>query len=120
MRICKDLLSILIDFLFLIAIFGTIALGILFSKNVLFAKDKQLGSFTFITEELPLSMKDDIQIGDSLYDTLTKRKIGRIENLTLIESENSVQFILSTSEAICPRGSSLRTRDVWFYIRETL
>lgn len=111
----KLLLSIFLDFA-IIVIFISIIIGIVFiGKMMLFPTPDEEGRISIRTEVMPEEYKSYLCVGDTVFDTLTKRRVGQIQNIEVRESEGGVYFVLAIDSAFTPRGKSLRTRNLWFY-----
>lgn len=109
----KQLLSIFNDFIILMLVFSLIICAIYFAKSILFADFESGGELTIISERVPKSLSQYIFIGDEIFDTLTKRRIGSVESLEILEEGDFVRFVILTHAKYFPRGDSVRTADVW-------
>ncbi len=114
MRNSKQLLSIFIDFIFLISFALCLCLIFLFGKYVLYRDFDKGGELYILTESTNKEYINDLSVGDTLFDTLTKRKIGTADHVKAISSEESVQFIISVKANYTPKSKALRTERLWF------
>ena len=111
----KLLLSIFIDFLFLLLLIS-ICIGAFFALRALFSVDKKVsGEIKIRSELMPREHSLDISVGDAVYDPLTKRRVGSVSDIEIRECGDNVYFLLTLDASIMPRGSSLRTEELWFY-----
>lgn len=68
-----------------------------------------------VTEPLSDESRALLHVGDTVYDTLTKRRVGAISRL-IVQDNGSVAITIAAERT--PRGSSLRTALVWFEYTE--
>lgn len=115
-RISKRLLSNLIDFVFAITLISLLIGTLLFVKTLLYPETSDGGELTLRTELMPSEHREDLRVGDTVFDTLTKRRVGEITDLQVIEAQdNKIYFLLTLDAEFSPRGKSLRTVELWFY-----
>ena len=111
----KQLLSIFVDFLFIVVIVS-IVFGIFFTvKAVLYPKENGSGKITVRTELMPTEFENSLSVGDSVFDTLTKRRVGEIAALEKLQREDKIFFLLTINASFIPRSKALRTENLWFY-----
>ena len=111
----KLLLSVFLDFSLIIMFLSIIIGSVFIGKLILFPIPDEEGRLLIRTEVMPEEYKSHLSVGDTVFDTLTKRRVGRIQSIETRESEGGVCFILTLDSAFTPRGKSLRTRNLWFY-----
>ena len=117
MKIGRISSGVVFDFFALTAMFSAVLLSVLFAKHLLFRENGDPRELTFITEAIPSELEGRIAVGDTLYDTLTKRKLGEIKTLDRIYESDKVKFILKTNAIFTPSSEALRTDALWFRVK---
>ena len=113
----KVLLSIFVDFLFIVS-FLSIVIGAFFiSKAILYPSGNGAVELKIQTEEVSREYIGDIRLGDSVYDTLTKREVGKVTEIEIKDRGDSIYFILTLDASFTPRSKALRTENLWFYFK---
>ena len=115
----KLLLSIFVDFVIIVFLFSVICGSIFIAKLILYPEQKVGGELNIMTERMPSGYINSISVGDTVFDTLTKRRVGEVTALKAVESENEVYFLITLNAAFHPRSKALRTNKLWFYFKET-
>lgn len=110
----KQLLSIFIDFLFLLIIFCFCIFAFLTAKAILYPSEKAISSIIISTESMPVKFSNSIREGDTVYDTLTKRKIGEIKSIEKAYTADRVSFTIKINARSEPKSEALRTSSLWF------
>ena len=117
----KYLLSKFVDFGFIVILSLVIIGSFLISKALLYPDKNTGGEIRIRTELMPAEYSSELCVGDAVFDTLTKRRIGEITELEIIERENKIYFFLTLDADFIPRSKALRTPRLWFYFaREDL
>ena len=111
----KRLLSIFLDFIFMLIIILITLTIIFFMEKILYPEESYTGEIKIRTELMPSELEAEIYEGQALYDTLTKRKIGTVSNFEVKRDGDKIYFLITAELTAMPRGKSLRTRDLWFY-----
>lgn len=107
--------AIFIDFFF-ITLFLSIVVGAFFvGKKMLFPEDISPSTLFVRTEFMPVEFASELFLGDDVFDTLTKRKVGKITGLSTEDDGDLIRFYITIDSKFTPRGKSLRTRNLWFY-----
>ena len=107
---------ILIDFVILTIVFGFIACAVCFIRLVIFKDQLSAVTITVITESIDSEYKQLINKGDTLYDSITKRKLGVIEWISEdYIGDGRIRFIIKFKSKYVPKSKSLRSKDIWFY-----
>ncbi len=114
MRFSKQLLSVFVDFLFLTFLFFMIAASAIALRFLFYPKGETSEIIICTTEKLPLSFENTLSVNDTVYDPISKRKIGEIKNLKPIYDGERVKFIIEIDAKFKPKSDSLRTRSLWF------
>ena len=114
----KLLLSIFVDFVILVFLFSVICGSIFIAKLILYPEQKAGGEMNIMTERMPSGFLNSISVGDAVFDTLTKRRVGEVTAIEAVESENEVYFLITLNAAFRPRSKALRTNKLWFYFKE--
>lgn len=91
-----------------------ISVSIFAASFLLFPEEKPSEKIKIRTEELPVSLSDTISVGEPLFDTLTKRKVGKIEEILKEESGGKISFVITFEAAFIPKSDALRTPQIWF------
>lgn len=120
MIICKLKFSILKDFLILLSFGIIITIAILFIKSIVYFDITAPESVTFITEALPISDLNPPLPGDTVYDPITKRKIGTVTKARILHQEDGTHFYITAQITARPRTNAVRTTDIWFGLEEML
>ncbi len=110
----KQSLSILVDFLFLFGIAALICIAILFGKYILFSDFQDGGYLYILTEEIAPEYEYELSPGDELFDTVTKRKIGTVDDLKTLNKDGKICFLISSKATYTPKKGALRTKSLWF------
>ena len=111
----KVMLSIFIDFVFIIILISVIATAFFSVKFLLYPEQSCEGELKIRTEVMPKEYEHLISVGDSLFDTLTKRRVGEVTSLYTVEKDEEFYFILTVDAKFTPRSKALRTGELWFY-----
>ncbi len=98
----------------LIIFFALVSGAFVLAKCILFTSFESGGQMFIITEEVDKSMIDGISENDAIFDTVTKRKIGTVQMLKILEEKDKIRFLISTDAKYFPRSKSLRTKNLWF------
>ena len=114
MRFGKQLLSIFVDFLFLLTLFSIMVLSVFIIKNMLYPEGKGGSTLVIRTERMPIEFRNTIQKNEVIYDTLTKRKVGEIREIQSEYDADTVSYIITIDAKFTPRSESLRTKSLWF------
>ena len=109
------MLSIFIDFVFIIILISVIATAFFSVKFLLYPEQSCEGELKIRTEVMPKEYEHFISVGDSLFDTLTKRRVGEVTSLYTVEKDEEIYFILTVDAKFTPRSKALRTGELWFY-----
>ena len=117
MHLSKQLLSLFVDFIILVLVFSLIVGFIFILKLLLYTDREPCNDITLLTESLPLRYENALKEGDSVYDTLTKREIGKIKSLKRTYDEDRVKFLIGIDAKFKPRSESVRTKRLWFNYR---
>lgn len=88
------------------------------TKTILYPEEKEAGELTVQTERMPKEYLFELSIGDSVFDTLTKRRVGEITAAESYEENGEIYFILTLEADFKPRSGALRTDKLWFYFKE--
>ena len=112
----KRLLSNLVDFAFVITLISLVVGTLFFVKMLLYPEQNEGGGLTLRSETMPGGYREDLHVGDTVFDTLTKRRVGEISELQVIEHpDGKIHFLITLDAEFSPRGKSLRTAELWFY-----
>ena len=107
---------ILIDFMILTITFCFIICAVFFTKSVIFNDQNSPVTLTVVTEPIDSEYKQLINKGDTLYDSITKRKLGIIEWISEDWIDDGrIRFIIKFKSKYIPKSKSLRSKDIWFY-----
>lgn len=117
MKFPRSLSGVILDFFILLIIFSVVLFSIAFCRSLLFRETSHPSELTFITEAMPIAFEGKISEGDTVYDTLTKRKLGTISTVERIYTGGRVKFIITTSASFTPRSDALRTKSLWFRVK---
>ena len=107
--------AIFIDFIFITILFSILCGAFFIGKQLLFPEDTAPSTLTVRTEFMPVEYTSELFLGDDVFDTLTKRKVGKITGISCEEDGDLVRFHITLDSKFTPRGRSLRTRRLWFY-----
>ena len=119
MHISKHLLSIFADFLFSILIFTLLIAFVFVAKLILYPTDTGAMTLTLRTESMPRRFESVISEGDTVFDTLTKRAVGKIKHIERLYESDRVSFIIEIDARFKPKSESLRTPKLWFFYTDT-
>ena len=114
----KQLFPYAVDFVVILIVLTVIFTSFYAARYILYAGRNADRRITVITESLPHNLEGSIRIGDTVYDNLTKKRLGEIDSILLIHSEETVRYEISFMSFFEPRGDSLRTKSVWFRFSE--
>jgi hypothetical protein len=118
----KSFLSrgVITDFLILTALFFALSYSFFAFYKLLYHGSENPGQITVITEAVPAFYEKSIRTDDAIYDPITKRKIGTVEECqSVADNGDKIRFIIKISAEHMPRGNSLRTKKLWFQYRIT-
>ena len=115
---CNLLLSILVDFLFVLVGISIIALSVFVLKLMLYPQSSFEGEMRIRTEYMPMEYRDELTVGSVLFDTLTKRRVGDITEVKIEESNGKIRFFITVNSSFKPRSKALRSDRLWFYFAE--
>ena len=111
----KQSFAIFIDFLVSIVLLSVVLAAVFITKLILYPNEIGESSLTVRTEYMPEEYRDDLSVGDTLYDTLTKRRVGEITEIAVNERDGKIYFFVTIDAKSTPRSKSLRTKDLWFW-----
>ena len=94
--------------------FAAVSIGV----RLLFGEELWQGELNLTTERLDYRYRDAISPGDPVYDPLTKRTVGRVRALGILDDDGGFRYLLSIDAERKPRGKALRTRELWFEYTE--
>jgi hypothetical protein len=114
----KQLFPYATDFVIILIILALTLSSFFAVKSILYSGRGSALRITVITESLPNDLEGSIKAGDTVYDNLTKKRLGEIDSIYLIRSEETVRYEISFISSFEPRGDSLRTKSVWFRFSE--
>ena len=107
--------GVIIDFLILTLVFFAVCYAGFAASKLLYQDNKRTGEMTLITEAIPSLYEESITENDVVYDPITKRKVGKIDECqSIAEENNKIRFIIKISAENTPRTDSLRTKKLWF------
>ena len=107
-----------IDFIIFLLLLSALACGIFFGKAVLYGKAAEGRALRIETESLPDIHSGKLAEGDSVYDTLSKKKRGEIRDLSEHRRLDKIYYRFTLDSSAEPRGKALRTERLWFYFKE--
>ena len=102
------------DFLILLSLYLLIGFSVYGVNRLLYTERFTEQELTIVTEALDIAYKDYLSTGDQIFDTLTKRCIGEISELDIIDTGTGIRFKISLTAKFMPRGEALRTANLWF------
>ena len=111
----KQSFAIFVDFIILVVLLSIVFCGFFITRLLLYPNESGEKALTVRTEYMPKEYRSDLSVGDTLYDTLTKRTVGEITKITTHEKDGKICFYLTFDAKFTPRSKSLRTRDLWFW-----
>ena len=111
----KVLFAIFVDFLFILIFVCVVSGTVYVLKYVLYPEEDAPKSLLIRTEYMPNGYRYALSVGDEVYDTLTKRKVGQITDAEITEMNGEICFYITIDARFTPRSRALRTRDLWFY-----
>ena len=88
--------SIFLDFILLIIIFATFLTSLYFGRKIQFYTFRDGGELIFVTESMPGEFENLLLEGDTVYDTITKKKIGIVLSRVVLLEGDSVRFIITS------------------------
>jgi len=113
-----DLFGQFTDFSILIFILAFIAAGLIFSRSILYGKRDEPFYMTAVSESMSVIHSGKLSAEDTVYDTITKRAIGKIDTVREVADGDKFYYVITLHAARRPRGNALRTDKLWFYFRE--
>ena len=111
----KLLLSIFTDFVFIVALLCIVLMFFFGLKLLLYPEQSYEGELKFRTELMPKQYSESLNTGDTVFDTLTKRRVGTLREVKAIESGGEIYFMCTLDAEFIPHSKALRTRELWFY-----
>ena len=117
MKARGNFLGAAFDFAALTLLFAAISFSVFFARLLLFGEAQKTGDIAIITETVPLYFDEKIKVGDTVYDTLTKRRVGVIKSVSREYSQDGVSFTITADASRRPSSDTLRTRELWFKIK---
>ena len=112
------MLSIFVDFIIIVFFASVLSAAFFIAKRILYPEESKSGELTVRTEVMPKKYENEIAVGDVVFDTLTKRRVGTVTKAKKSEKDGGVYFILTLDSSFRPRSRALRTKNVWFYFAE--
>ena len=107
-----------LDFLILLAIFISISSAVFLSSNILFGIRTTSRCITVESELMPYIHLGKLSEGDTVYDTVSKRSLGSVSELSVIEKDGGFCYRFTLEGTAYPKGRALRTKRIWFYFKE--
>ena len=101
------------DAYILLVIFAVIIFAVLAVRSLLYPAKDEGGVMKIRTAEIDIRHKDALRMHDVIYDTVTKREIGRISGLYREIRPDAVVFYITVDAKSYPRGN-MRTSNLWF------
>ena len=105
----------IIDFLILTFLFLAISSAVFLVSGLLYPEEEHA---EYLLKIKTLPMKEEfcslINEGDELFDSITKRYIGRVIHTSRQGDAEEAVMIIEISAIRNPRGHPLRSRQVWF------
>ena len=114
----KKSIAQLTDFFIILSLITATVLGVLFASRILYGTPPQVRTVHIETELIPDIHGGKLSEGDEVYDTVSKRVLGRIENLTEQRHEDKIRYRFTVKASQEPRCRALRTKRLWFYFKE--
>lgn len=111
---CSFLRGIIIDFLILCVLFFALSYFFFASFRLLYRDSEAGGQISVTTEAVPSFYENCLHNGDVIYDPITKRKIGIIDEFQMLNEGDKIRFIIKISAEHMPRADSMRTKNFWF------
>ena len=109
----------LIDFVIFLAILAAAVAVIRGGALILFASEETPRELRVITKPLPKEYSEALKPGDTLYDAITKRAIGKAKSIERIyTTDGYISFEITVDATGVPRGGALRTPDIYLEISE--
>ena len=105
------------DFLLTVLIAATVIFSVFFIKALLYPNDTSAHSTVIVTEPMPLCHAGAIREGDSLFDPISKRKVGTVSQILEFNNGRQVYYRLTFLCSVTPKSTSLRTANLWFYFK---
>ena len=105
--------SIFTDAYILLIIFSVILLGFVALRSLLYPEGRMTEELVIRARGVPTEYRSALNTGDLLFDSITKRQIGRITEIKRIYAGNRVEFIITVDACRMPKGA-LRSREIWF------
>lgn len=100
---------------FIILLIFTVLSGCCFGfYRLLYPEPPVSGMLKITLLPLEYSFAERLSAGDTVYDTLTKRKVGIIKDISAEKVGERVTLTLLIIAERSPRGKALRTRSLWF------
>ena len=118
MKMRGNIGGIAFDFLIAVLIFALLCASLLFAREILFHESEKDLHLTLTTEVIPSEFGDRLAAGDTVYDCLTKRKLGKICKLTRVNSKSGVRFVVEIDATHSPSSNTLRTKALWFRVTD--
>ena len=115
MKISERTFWVAVDFFILISIVALLCICYFGIRLLLYPGSSYIGELQLITQPLEDSFAQLLCVGDTVYDTLTKRRVGEVTAITeMNRGDGSMQLTLAIDAERMPRGRALRTRYLWF------
>ena len=111
----------LIDFCIFSLLFFVTAFGLRAAVAVLFRDEIISEEITVVSKPIPEEFARYISVGDDLYDTVTKRFVGRITELAFLDGGDgryTVKIKLFCKSL--PRGGAVRSPELYLEIDEVI
>ena len=109
---------IITDFFLLLMIFALLLSVIFCVRFLLNYSGTSRNIITFRTELMDKRHENKLHTGDTLYDSVTKAKIGVINELYCLSSGELIYYVVSVDAVQIPRSRTLRTNRLWFEYEE--
>lgn len=109
----KRALDIFKDAYILLILFIVILLGFMAFRALLYPDTGGTRTLTLRVYDIPRDFRDSLSVGDVVFDSITKRRLGEISELEVLDDGGRVEFIIRVEASALPRGA-LRTKKLWF------
>ena len=110
----KHLFSIFIDFAFMTFLSVFIIAIVFGTKILLFEELHESQRFTVITEIMPKDFAYELNENDLIFDPISKRSLGKIDEFEIVEEKSGIRFIITFTSNAKPKSNALRTKNLWF------
>ena len=102
------------DFFAVAVLYLSVSFSVFGINKLLYTERDTKEPVTLTTQIMDRDFRELLHVGDALYDTLTKRRVGYIEELSVFDTDEGIYFKISFTSEHPLKGDAIRSSSLWF------